>query len=562
VIRRLVTAIVVAAACVAAVVATAASEGDEGKAYKVVFDNAFGLTEGGDFRMGGVRAGRTTGFGLTQTDPVRSVVSFEITQPGFDSLRTDTFCQIRQQSLIGEYYVDCQPGTDEEELPEGATIPVEQTAGIIPVDLVQNTLREPYSQRLRLIINELGTGLAGRPDDLSEALRRAHPGLRETSETLRILGRQKQILQDFVTNSDTVLAELAANRSNVGRFVREAAETAEISASRHSELASGFQKLPGFLQQLTPYMVSLEGVVDEQLPLLADLRHASGDLNRFFTRLGPFAQATRPALRTLSDAADVGKGALERTTGAVRNLADLSVDARKTGKPLRQFLVSLDDRKRATMHDPRAGQTAPPKPDPTAKKPNRGFTGFEAFINYAFWQTLAINGFDELSHFLRIYGVVDDCSRWSVDPSRHELEKCSTFLGPYQPGIREATGTINGHDFGKFDSGNISDFGASKRNRKLGGSKGASNKKAKKSSVDEAFSAPGGPKAAGRDSSQPGAPQAAEPGGLDDQVRGLVDGLTRALNPRKQPSEPQPRQAPEQQDSGGSGKLLDFLLGP
>ena len=112
-IRRIAIYLVVAAACVAAIAATAASNGgDQGNAYKVVFDNAFGLTEGGDLRIGGVRAGETTTFALTPADdePVRSIVGFKITEPGFDSLRTDASCAIRQQSLIGEYYVDCQPG--------------------------------------------------------------------------------------------------------------------------------------------------------------------------------------------------------------------------------------------------------------------------------------------------------------------------------------------------------------------------------------------------------------------------------------------------------------------
>ena len=54
--------------------------------------------------------------------------------------------------------------------------PVAQTSSTIPLDLVNNIVRRPYADRLRLIIGELGAGLAGRPDDLSEVLRRAHPG--------------------------------------------------------------------------------------------------------------------------------------------------------------------------------------------------------------------------------------------------------------------------------------------------------------------------------------------------------------------------------------------------
>ncbi len=283
-IARIAVALAVAAACVVAFVATGADDAGEGRSYKVELDNAFGLTEGGDFRVGGVRAGKTTSFGLTEELPARAVVGFEITEPGFDSLRSDAFCQVRQQSLIGEYYLNCQPGSDEEELPEGATIPVDQTGRLVPIDLVQNVLRLPYAERLRLIIAELGTGLAGRPDELSEALRRAHPGLRETSKTLRILGDQTETLKNFVTDCDTVVAALAKNKIDVGRFVRESAETAEISASRDTELAAGFERLPGFLEQLGPYMGALGKVADETTPLLGDLRTASNDLERFFDR--------------------------------------------------------------------------------------------------------------------------------------------------------------------------------------------------------------------------------------------------------------------------------------
>ena len=159
---------------------------------------------------------------------------------------------MRQQSLIGEYYVDCQPGTSEQELPEGATIPVEQTASVIPTDLVNNVLREPYRERLRLIIAELGTGLAGRPDDLAATLERAHPGLRETNETLAILRGQTDVLRNFVEDSDDAIDDLAANRADVVRFVREAGETAEITATRREELAAAVRAAPHLPRRARP----------------------------------------------------------------------------------------------------------------------------------------------------------------------------------------------------------------------------------------------------------------------------------------------------------------------
>ncbi len=139
-----------------------------------MFDNAFGLTEGGDFRVGGVKAGSTTEFkAITpRTRPPKAEVTAKITEPGFGDFREDASCNIKPQSLIGEYYVDCQPGTLEQAAARrtAARCRSSQTSSTIPQDLVNNILRRPYRERLRLIINELGTGLAGRPEDLQAVL--------------------------------------------------------------------------------------------------------------------------------------------------------------------------------------------------------------------------------------------------------------------------------------------------------------------------------------------------------------------------------------------------------
>ena len=162
------------------------------KTYEIELDNAFGLVEGGDLKIGGVKAGQTTGFEITRKQPYRTIVTAEITEPGFDSLRTDGRCDVRQQSLIGEYFIDCDLGTDREEVPDGGRIPVSRTSSTIPPDLINTVMRRPQRERFRLILNELGTGLAGRPEELNRVIRRAHPALRELSQTLHDPARPEQ----------------------------------------------------------------------------------------------------------------------------------------------------------------------------------------------------------------------------------------------------------------------------------------------------------------------------------------------------------------------------------
>ena len=185
--RALLTLVLVAGIGVAYIMATGAgSNPDKGK-YWVQFDNAFGLIKGGDLKVAGVRAGKVTDIRLDKRTK-HALVGFKIDKNGFGSLRSDTSCESRPQSLIGEYFVDCQPGTAKQELKPGAVIPVTRTASTVAPDLVNDILRRPYRERLSLIIGSLGAGVAGNADNLNAAIRRASPALRETDKVLATLG--------------------------------------------------------------------------------------------------------------------------------------------------------------------------------------------------------------------------------------------------------------------------------------------------------------------------------------------------------------------------------------
>jgi virulence factor Mce-like protein len=436
-VRRAVVIVAVLAVCGAALaVGAAGDEGAKGKTYEIVFDNAFGLTEGGDFKIAGVRAGRTSSFEIAGQERPLAVVKAEVTEPGFADLREDARCEIRPQSLIGEYFVDCQPGASERKLPDGGRVPVEQTSSTIPVDLVNSIMRRPYRERLRLIVGELGAGLAGRPEDIGEALRRAHPGLRETSETLEILGRQTDTIREFIADADRVIGALEARKEDVSRFVREAGQTAEISASRRTELAATFRELPAFLTELEPYMGRLADLTNAQTPLLRDLQAASGELDTFLTRLRPFAEAGTPALEALGDASVVGRRAVRASQEEIRELRRLARDAPGLAKPLRQLLQTIDDRARAVEPDPRAAATDPPAGDKThISGRGGGFTGMEAIWNYFYWQALTTNALDDVGKVLRLSVLVSPCTSYTTNPSEQLIETCNQFLGPNQPGV-------------------------------------------------------------------------------------------------------------------------------
>ena len=399
--RRLLGIVAALAAIAAfAVLSTGAGEDSSG-VYKVraIFQNASFVIPGEQVRIAGVTVGKVADLDVAPDQ--NAIIDLEITEPGFGDWRQDAECIIRPQSLIGEKFVECTPTQPrpvgqaappplkkiEEGDGEGMhLLPVSQTRRPVDIDLVGNTLRLPYRQRLALLINEFGGALAGRGQDLNKIIRSADPALAETDKVLKILGDQNQVLPHPAENSDTALAPLARDRAQVADFLTQAKETAQATAERREDLEANLQKLPTFLRELKPTMTRLGALSDEMTPVLKDLGRVAPDLNRLVLELGPFSEQATPALARLGDASDVGRDALVKTRPIIKDLRTLTATAKPVAEDLKALTTSLRDT-----------------------------GGIERFMDYVFYQVAAINGFDQLGHYLRAILVVNLCSTYAIE---------------------------------------------------------------------------------------------------------------------------------------------------
>ena len=370
--------------------------GEAGDDYEVraIFDNASYIVKGEDVKVAGAVVGEVKSLEVTKDK--RAAITLTIREPGFAPFHEDARCSIRPQSLIGEKFVECTPGAgtapELREIEDGDgkgehLLPVENTTSPVDLDLVNDTLRVPYRHRLALIINEFGTGLAGRGKDLNEAIHRSNPALRETDRVLAILADQNRTLASLARRSDEVLEPLAERRERVSSFINNANRTAEATAERRDDIQATFERLPRYLRELRPILADLEEVSDEFTPVLADTRRAAPDLARFIGELGPFSRASLPALRTLGDATDRGRPALARSRPLVRDLSRFARDAGPVSDNLDELTLSLEET-----------------------------GGFERFLDYLFFQMTAINGFDGISHYLRAGLITNLCSSYAIEP--------------------------------------------------------------------------------------------------------------------------------------------------
>jgi virulence factor Mce-like protein len=415
------------------VLAGGASSGSAQGTYKIQLDNAFGLVTGADFKVAGVTAGTISSIELDKKS-LYAIVTVNVNQGGFGQFHQNAFCQSRPQSLIGEYYIDCDPGTrGSPVIKPGSTIPVTHTQSTIPADLVQNVMRLPYRQRFTLIVNELGAAAAARSDDLQAALRRAVPALTETDAVLNLLANDSTTLQNLTRDSNRVITALANNSTQVEKFVVMANRTATATATQDNNLRLSVRNLPPLLEELRPAMAGLEKSVVANTPVLENLNASSSQLDQFLTNLPGFSHSAIPAIKSLGQASVTGKTAVEAALPTVKDLNQFAKPTPELAQNLAIVLSSLDTQSNAVERDPRS---------PGGK----GFSGLQALLGYVFNQALAVNTYGPFGHVLAVDGFYSKmCSPYATPATvtmalkayGPSYRQCYSWLGPSQPGVNE-----------------------------------------------------------------------------------------------------------------------------
>jgi phospholipid/cholesterol/gamma-HCH transport system substrate-binding protein len=401
-------ALAVIAVAVAAVVAMGVQgkSPDEGYRIRAIFDTAAFIVPGEDVKIAGVRVGKINK--LSVTPDYKAAVEFTIDEPGYQDFRQDATCAIRPQSLIGEQFIECAPTQPRaageplqpplEESEDGfRLLPVEQTRTTVALDLIGNVNRLPVRQRFTLILNELGAATAGRGEDINEVIRRAAPALQETQKVLELIADQNDVLAQLAVDSDRILEPLAREREEITNFIEATSDVAEATVERSAALEANFERFPTFLREIRPTMDRLTAFSDETIPLARDLLAGAEDINELITLTGPFSEAATPALTRLGAVGEPGIPALRASLPIVRDLRSFGRQLQPVAKDLAEVLRSF-----------------------------RRNDGIERALDYIYFQVQAINGFDNLGHFLRAGLVVNTCSNYSTEPASECLSKFST----------------------------------------------------------------------------------------------------------------------------------------
>jgi len=425
--KRALIAIGVAAAIVVVVLLLSGGNGNGGYVVRAIFDSGAFMVKGEQVRVAGANVGEIESVGVTlpgevdsykdgrpQAVPGKAVLVMKITDPGFQDFRRDASCLIRPQSLIGEKFVDCRPtvprapGTEPppplRTIPDdqpGAgqrLLPVENNSTSVDPDLINNIQQLPYAQRFRLILNELGAGLAGRGEDIAEVVRRANPVLRDTDRLLGVLAAQREQLAQLAADSEEILGPFSRERAHVAGFFTNAGAAGQASSEKGAALEASLRKFPTFLRELRLTMRSLQGFSDAATPVFAELGRAAPSLTEATRALTPFSAASTVSLKSLGANGETAGPKFAAADPVVRKSRELARTGVTATRELAGFLVSTQ----------KTG-------------------GFDSLFDLIYNSTATNNEFDQYGHFGRSVVALTNCTNYVTAPT----SGCSAnFAGP------------------------------------------------------------------------------------------------------------------------------------
>lgn len=227
--------------------------------YSAIFTDAYGLRDGDDVRMAGVRVGRVEKIELVDNEWAR--VDF-VVQNG-QKLYGNTIAAVTYQNIVGQRYLGLSLGKngDTNVLPGGSTIPAERTDPSFDV----TTLLNGYEPLFSTLSPE-------QADNLTKGVIQSLQGdnasivtlVSQTSVLTKTFAGRDQALGNVITSLNAVTGNLAQQNDGLDKMLTQTRQMVSDLDRRRPELVSS-------VGSLAQTMKSLSRILDETYPALDEL---------------------------------------------------------------------------------------------------------------------------------------------------------------------------------------------------------------------------------------------------------------------------------------------------
>lgn len=276
--------------------------------------------QGQTVNVAGIKVGDITDVEL---DDGSAIVTMLIEDRYRNLVRADATVLVRPRTGLQDMTLEVDPGTSDEVMEEGETIPLASTTRNIPPDEFLAALDGDTRDYIKLLVQGGSQGLAENGEEASAVFRRFSPLAKYLARLNGALAKRSDAIRRSITSFKQVSQALGGADTQLAEFVSSSNDVLSAFARQEASLRATFQELPG---ALTATREAVE----------------SGDL--FAQELGPAATKLIPSARALKPALEDSYPFFRDTEDPIRDqITPFARDTQPVFEELRKTTNQLND---------------------------------------------------------------------------------------------------------------------------------------------------------------------------------------------------------------------------
>jgi phospholipid/cholesterol/gamma-HCH transport system substrate-binding protein len=306
----------------------------QGYRINALFKETGLLVPNADVRISGVNVGKVAS---VQAKGLNSYVTLNI-EPEYAPIPTDVRTILRQKTLLGEAYIELSTGNGRgPKLPDGGTIPSSQIESTQQLDQVLGSFTSPTQHDFEALLDGTFTALAGRGQDLNNAIGNLDPTVTAAASVLSGLDSERASVRRAVSSTGTVLTALGNRSADLQSLITAGDQVLSATAARNVQLTATVNALPPFLTALHstlgtlnrtigiagPTVAALDPVGPLLMPALSDVIHLSGPAIKLLHEAPGLLDAASAALPSITNFARAFKPAVNAILPAAQNVVPM-----------------------------------------------------------------------------------------------------------------------------------------------------------------------------------------------------------------------------------------------
>jgi ABC-type transporter Mla subunit MlaD len=283
-----------------------------GRSYYYInaeFEEADNITDTYQVRSGAQLVGQVSN---TSVHDGKAVVELQLAADQ-GPLLSDTTMRVRPRSPIGVRYIELHKGTEGRPLPQGATIPADQTSATVTIDGALAALDEETRGKTQTFLKEFGSGFADRGVGGNKMLADSPQFLQDTTQVAGSINDMDGALRRFIVSSQGAANAADPVRADIAEGFEPESKALEPFKNAEGDVKQTLVEAPPTLRTASAELPGITTLVAETGRLAAETQDMLRKGPAAFNETSELLDDSQSSLRDLDHTLELTQNAVSPT---------------------------------------------------------------------------------------------------------------------------------------------------------------------------------------------------------------------------------------------------------